>query len=264
MKNTYGRGRGKLTTRSRTATTNSNSKKKDGQNERKSGLVVAQSFKAGNATKNEQNINDDIDTDITLQRMIHSICQNAFDTNVAGNGIDQNRHLSRIQRRSDDPKDRDKKENEKGLFLSLNQNRNPSFSKRNNTISSSSSSLVPPSEWFEKMVNMKDSKEIMDRNEDKRNSKTDPEFRKHELLKDIQQDINHHLKSLQQTEDEMRTKFSTAKKKLHDCIVVLELHHEELCKKEVQYFHDLNECRKVIFSEAQDHFHAEIKKLENI
>lgn len=75
---------------------------------------------------------------------------------------------------------------------------------------------------------------------------------------------NHYLKPLRKKEKNMQCKFDNAKKQIFDSIQVLQLYHDELTKKERQYFDDLGNYRTLICSEAQDHCNAEIQKVLNL
>lgn len=73
---------------------------------------------------------------------------------------------------------------------------------------------------------------------------------------------NHHLKSLHRTEVLMKAKFEKAKTSISDRIKVLQLHYHDLSKRERIYFDELNDCRKQILTESQDHLKFQIQ-MEN-
>ena len=86
----------------------------------------------------------------------------------------------------------------------------------------------------------------------------------YKLKQDVEFLVNHHyLKSLRKKEKKMHCKFDNAKKQIFDCIQVLQLHHDELSRKERQYFEKLENYRTFICSEAQDHCNNEIQKVLN-
>lgn len=85
---------------------------------------------------------------------------------------------------------------------------------------------------------------------------------KYKVRLEVECHVNDHLKSLHKTEFDMRMKFTKAKQQISECIRVLELHYDELGYKERQYFNKLNDCRKLILTQSQQHLNAEILKLD--
>lgn len=85
---------------------------------------------------------------------------------------------------------------------------------------------------------------------------------KYKVKLQVECHVNNYLKSLNKTETDMRMKFTKAKQKISECIRLLELHYHELGYKETQYFNKLNDCRKLILTQSQEHLNTEILKLD--
>lgn len=81
------------------------------------------------------------------------------------------------------------------------------------------------------------------------------------LKRRIHCNVNQHLKTLETSEEEICMNMKSAKKQILDCIQALQLHHDELLKKEKQYLIDLNQCRQNILLAAHKHYDAEVRSM---
>ena len=83
------------------------------------------------------------------------------------------------------------------------------------------------------------------------------------LKQNVGDNVNTYLKSLQQTETKMASKFETAKCQILDHIKILKSHYDELCRKEVLYVIELNQCRQSIIEEAEEFCTTQIERIQH-